>query len=106
MNSIMIPFFFFFSLSFWSILFQGSRALISHGSSEWSLLNSIITCLSNLVLQHVFLAVYSLLMRNKKYLQILSLIFWQLMGLLFLRHALALPDSDDEDDASAFFSVS
>ncbi|EXB44691.1 E3 ubiquitin-protein ligase MARCH4 [Morus notabilis] len=28
-----------------------------------------------------------------------------LMGLLFLRHALALPDSDDEDDASAFFSL-
>lgn len=30
---------------------------------------------------------------------------WQLMALLLLRHALAIPDADGEDDVSTFFSV-
>jgi hypothetical protein len=37
---------------------------------------------------------------------IYSLVSWQLMALLLLRHALSLTNADGEDDASTFFSVS
>lgn len=37
---------------------------------------------------------------------IYSVVSWQLMALLLLRHALSLTNADGEDDASTFFSVS
>ena len=41
------------------------------------------------------------------YIDLSLFVFWQLMALLLLRHALTLPNGDgDDDDASTFFSVS